>query len=411
MTKNFGYEIKGADATETEKFLASRFVCPDAGILNSISVYIDNGDAVAHNIQVGIYNDDAGVIGTKLVSSASVSIPASFNDWKTINISASLVLGSAYWIGIQIETLNAAFFVWYDGGSADQRAYKAAWTYGDWSDNPVGLTYDAQKLSIYATYTEAEPTPYTWGMMFKNQIDPETIESAILRLIAVHEADPESHLAVGESLQSHKALAIIDHVAGSVLSDKLSNSEAFIKCNFESFDFWSSYGSTDYESIGLVKVTIVDDSPLSSGLYSNIFSTGTLIDYTKNMLFQVCLWLTESNVETACFGITGYFQTHENRGFGFLIENGAVKGYWGNNTVLTKTASLGVDPIVEHVYRAYYDAFLQNVKFYVDGVYLATIENVGPPNLDPAYLEFHLHSTANHGKSMLFRNLTFSRGI
>ena len=62
----------------------------------------------------------------------------------------------------------------------------------------------------------------TWGMLAKGQDDPETIEEAIARLIAAHNADENSHLGEGESLQSHKASAIIDHVAGSLVADKMS---------------------------------------------------------------------------------------------------------------------------------------------------------------------------------------------
>ncbi len=62
-----------------------------------------------------------------------------------------------------------------------------------------------------------------WGMLEKSLVDSEKIEPAIDRLIAVHEADPDSHLAVGESLQSHKASEIIDHLAESIIEDKFAS--------------------------------------------------------------------------------------------------------------------------------------------------------------------------------------------
>jgi len=62
---------------------------------------------------------------------------------------------------------------------------------------------------------------FNWLMLPKSQDDPQTINEAIAEAIAVHEADPESHLGENESLQSHRASTIIDHLAESVLNDKL----------------------------------------------------------------------------------------------------------------------------------------------------------------------------------------------
>jgi hypothetical protein len=60
-------------------------------------------------------------------------------------------------------------------------------------------------------------------MLAKSQTDNETIEEAIARIVAEHESDEEAHLGVGDSLQSHKASEIIDHLASSIIADKLEN--------------------------------------------------------------------------------------------------------------------------------------------------------------------------------------------
>ena len=87
-----------------------------------------------------------------------------------------------------------------------------------------------------------------WGMLSKSQEDPETIEEAIARLITAHNADEESHLDTGQSLQSHKASAIIDHLALSIVEDKIGDGEIslqkllsvnrFVISCFESIDGW-----------------------------------------------------------------------------------------------------------------------------------------------------------------------------
>jgi hypothetical protein len=61
----------------------------------------------------------------------------------------------------------------------------------------------------------------TWEHLAKNAEDAEKIEEAIARLIEEHNEDSEAHLAEGQSLNSHKDSEIIDHLAGSVIADKI----------------------------------------------------------------------------------------------------------------------------------------------------------------------------------------------
>ena len=67
-----------------------------------------------------------------------------------------------------------------------------------------------------------------WGLLKKSTTDSETIEDAVGRLIAEHEADPTAHLGTGESLAAHKSAEVIDHPAESVLADKLNSLETVI---------------------------------------------------------------------------------------------------------------------------------------------------------------------------------------
>ena len=61
-----------------------------------------------------------------------------------------------------------------------------------------------------------------WGQLDKSQTDSEKIEEAILRLISEHNEDETAHLGAGQSLQSHKAAEIIDHLAESIVEDKFA---------------------------------------------------------------------------------------------------------------------------------------------------------------------------------------------
>lgn len=63
--------------------------------------------------------------------------------------------------------------------------------------------------------------PYIWAGLERATNDPTTIDQAIAEGMAAHNADPEAHLGDGESLQSHRAAEIIDHLAESVVNDKI----------------------------------------------------------------------------------------------------------------------------------------------------------------------------------------------
>ena len=122
-----------------------------------------------------------------------------------------------------------------------------------------------------------------WGMLAKSQTDNETIEQAIARLIAVHEADEESHLGAGESLQSHKASVIIDHLASSIVQDKIAlyqispdqmaDMGAWMRVSlpFESLDAWYtsiSAGGSIVCDLGNVSLTTHTDANDLASMYS-----------------------------------------------------------------------------------------------------------------------------------------------
>lgn len=62
----------------------------------------------------------------------------------------------------------------------------------------------------------------TWGLMPKSQVDDETIEQAIARILSEHGIDPNSHMGSGEALDNHRQSDIIDHKAGSIVADKIA---------------------------------------------------------------------------------------------------------------------------------------------------------------------------------------------
>ncbi len=62
-----------------------------------------------------------------------------------------------------------------------------------------------------------------WGLLEKSQVDNETIEQAIDRLITAHLADAGAHALAAESLKVHKDQVVVDHPADSIITDKIKD--------------------------------------------------------------------------------------------------------------------------------------------------------------------------------------------
>lgn len=85
--------------------------------------------------------------------------------------------------------------------------------------------------------------PYIWADLARATNDPTTIDEAIGVAVAAHNDDPDAHLGDDQSLQSHRASEIIDHLAESVVNDKLkTNARAYIAIVDPSSD-------SDYDTI------------------------------------------------------------------------------------------------------------------------------------------------------------------
>lgn len=129
-------------------------------------------------------------------------------------------------------------------------------------------------------------TTVNWGLLQKSAVDNETVEGAINRLIAVHESDPTAHLGTGESLEAHKSDSIIDHPAGSVLSDKKQNTQLEISTSFESYSGWTKSGTTtDFLFGALVLGTNTTLNNSASVLAENLSAFKT-VDFDNNLMFQ-----------------------------------------------------------------------------------------------------------------------------
>ena len=226
-----------------------------------------------------------------------------------------------------------------------------------------------------------------WGNLEKSQIDNETIEEAIARLIQEHEDDANAHVETGESLHSHKASAIIDHLALSIITDKIKNGEItvpklnrdkfFVEPQFESLDGynWASSGSCSISSY-IKFVEIQTGTTINSKALFDIpssFGSG-ILQWTKNPVLEITVGLLFATNQNAFFGMgdailnfpdpAGYYTA-------FKIINGNLYAETTDSADTETTPITGIAVDTPHDYKIEVTS-LTNINYYVDGVLKAT---------------------------------------
>ena len=62
---------------------------------------------------------------------------------------------------------------------------------------------------------------FLWGLLARSTEDSTTIDEAITDAIEVHNEDPDAHGLADQALEVHRVSEVIDHLAESVVNDKL----------------------------------------------------------------------------------------------------------------------------------------------------------------------------------------------
>lgn len=213
----------------------------------------------------------------------------------------------------------------------------------------------------------------TWGLLPKSQIDSETIEEAIIRLIGEHEEDPTAHTGENESLEAHRTEGILDHRAGSVLADKWTMTEFSINEDFRTFSHWSTVGdvsNSDWPSLYLyVEYGVTNKSEI----YKNIQLPAPYLSTEYDQMFQVtALYDFGSNNFHSWLGV-GLEDELPADGYGFVINNGELKACVSKSNTRTFSSLLSIDLNTAHIYRGQLNVFTGEIEFYIDGSLVATI--------------------------------------
>ena len=230
-----------------------------------------------------------------------------------------------------------------------------------------------------------------WGMLEKSQTDPEKIEEAIARLIAEHNADETAHLEAGQSLQSHKASEIIDHVVNSIVTDKIKDGEVtipkvgwdrfFLMPEFESLDGWGQTkegvgADIVLDCIGSVRTVAGDAVGNKSILY--LFHPSMVVFDANDPALQVIVeddgnWQQDIGI---AIGYRDPFDVdHEMAGIKYIKADGKTYAFyvWYQAGVYTEVKhELNAEIPYFVTWRLEIDNANKLIRFFIDGVLLHT---------------------------------------
>ena len=264
----------------------------------------------------------------------------------------------------------------------------------------------------------------TWGFLAKSQTDDETIEEAIARLIDEHNADEESHLAAGQSLQSHKAAEIIDHVADSIIADKIKDREVGLEkltdfarerysLGLESLDAWDISAGV---SLNLGEINIETGSTINT-VRTALARAGALPHWDKSFEVQFIFRLTD--ITNQLFYIVAginFANEPEDQGVGFKILNGILYAHHkysdGVDETEVNTEITGITLTNNNIYRVKFVPG-EAIYFYVNDVLEAThISNLPVSDYEGGGIcDVYLKNTAVEDKIFYLTQVYFSQDL
>lgn len=196
-------------------------------------------------------------------------------------------------------------------------------------------------IIIHFIYMSVE----TWGLMPKSQIDNETIEEAIERLIAVHEHEPTSHMGENEAIEAHRKSEIIDHLASSVYDDKLAYDRNSFTLSFANLDMFDKGPGVENSGYTTAYVYSANTSSIQ-WIYAFMgdMVPASFFYYTKKPRFITNFMLTQT---TSQEGYITVGDRDSNEGFGVKILNNKLYGFYHNTAgsevtqeIMTLTANV-----------------------------------------------------------------------
>ncbi len=204
-----------------------------------------------------------------------------------------------------------------------------------------------------------------WGEMTKTQDNPQTINQAIDAAISAHEADPESHMGVGESIENHRVNDIIDHPAYSVIDDKIKVDKYLIQDWFSSLDGYNKSGNY-FNYIGFLQLYTTTSLNNATNIYApadDVFSLAA--DISKNPIFETVAVLSGHANFTARFG---FGEMGDDNGVGFEINKSTAFVVWHDTNPEEHKISIPMIALGElHKFRVVFTSG-DVIQWYIDNV-------------------------------------------
>lgn len=243
-----------------------------------------------------------------------------------------------------------------------------------------------------------------WGMLSKSQDNPETIEQCIARLIAEHNNNEAAHLAEGQSLSSHKASEIIDHLARSVWRDKLAFDRFQIDDHFDTIDTWGKSANVFLDNIGQVSLSTTNVTNNRQNFYiiaGDATQEAGLIP--TNPIFETRVKLSHA-VNQNAYIIHG--DPDVPAGVGFKIVNGSLYAVWFDGASAEHTQAItGVTVTNWNLYRVEIVDGV-NIKFYVNGIlkYTSVDFDIADTN---TFMYYSIKTTTTSSRVMWVQSLHY----
>lgn len=260
-----------------------------------------------------------------------------------------------------------------------------------------------------------------WGLMPKSQDDAETIEEAIERIVAAHNDDYQAHSATGQAIDVHRQSEIIDHLAVSIVADKIADAQLSLeKMSYDRFFtpldisllndtnyFSNSFGGPLYGEISNVGA----NNTWFGGFFGGDQQYNLLGDPTKNPTFRFRVLQTNLTHCEAYLGIGDFLG---DSALGFKIDNGVLKGVWWDDTANEHLITFsGIDLSVPHSYGVIV-LNEESVRWTVDGAVVYTLSwpsNIAISGGNAGVSLYTRHTTSGQTGSLIVYQLLFEQNF
>jgi hypothetical protein len=257
-----------------------------------------------------------------------------------------------------------------------------------------------------------------WGMLPKAQDNNQTIAEAIAEAITAHNADYTAHSGAGQSIDVHRNSEVIDHLADSIVADKLlagqislakmSQTRMFSQIDLNILNnvtyFSDSWGNAFYGEISNGASTNTWYGGYFGGDQMNAFLGAKQFSPT----FRMRVVSNDGIYGKVFFGI-GDIDTDQN--LGFYFDGATVKSQWCSTYPSTiRDTIAGYDATEVHNYSVevhYNEAIL----WLIDGVVVKTLSWPVTLQLEPGNIGLSIYNkrTGGYASSLVIYQAFFEQ--